>query len=107
MQKAVNNNSSTTRTYNDLAWAYATYPGDDVRDGAKAVEYAEKAVNLDRHAIYLDTLAAAYAEAGNFEKAVAAQEEAIAISTDIPKEEKLGLYQRLDNYKQNQPLREY
>lgn len=57
---------------NNLAWLLATCPDDAVRDGTAAVRHAERAVRLtsgeDPEA--LDTLAAAYAEAGRFDAAV-------------------------------------
>jgi tetratricopeptide (TPR) repeat protein len=66
---------------NEIAWLLATYPDPEVRDGRSAVTYAEKAVAATSraNASYLDTLAAAYAEAGDFVKAVTVQTEAIAL----------------------------
>ncbi len=57
-----------------LAWLLATAPEDDLRDGAAAVGLAERAVAGQERpdADLLDTLAAAYAEAGRFSDAVAA-----------------------------------
>ncbi len=58
--------------YNELAWLLATSPLANLRDGKKAVEYATKACELsewkDPHIV--DTLAAAYAESGDFDNAV-------------------------------------
>jgi tetratricopeptide (TPR) repeat protein len=69
---------------NDLAWLMATCEEPTVRDGLGAVAWAEKAVvATDRtNAIILDILAAAYAEAGRFTKAVSAEKEAIALWND-------------------------
>jgi tetratricopeptide (TPR) repeat protein len=63
-----------------VAWSLATYPDSNSRDGAKAVRLAERACALtDRHApAFLATLAAAYAETGDFSRAVAAGEEALS-----------------------------
>jgi tetratricopeptide (TPR) repeat protein len=57
---------------NDLAWLLATSSETRIRDGARAVELAERAVHLARgdHPIIIATLAAAYAEAGRFPDAV-------------------------------------
>jgi Tfp pilus assembly protein PilF len=62
-----------------LAWLQATYPSAAVRDGAKAIENAKKACELsDRsNPNFIDTLAAAYAEAGDF--AAAVREERVAV----------------------------
>jgi tetratricopeptide (TPR) repeat protein len=71
---------------NALAWILATSENSAIRDGANAVVFAEKAVfvadkfpkDYEKH-MYLDTLAAAYAEAGQFEKAVSTEQEAIGL----------------------------
>jgi tetratricopeptide (TPR) repeat protein len=67
---------------NKLAWMLATCPEASVRDGAKALEIARLLVEGPgrREPRYLDTLAAAYAEAGQFGKAVATAEEALALA---------------------------
>jgi membrane associated rhomboid family serine protease len=56
---------------NATAWLLATCPVADVRDGARAVRFARAACERDdwRNAAFIDTLAAAYAEAGKFEEA--------------------------------------
>ena len=82
--------------YAAVAWFYASSPEARYRNGKKAVEYAEKAVSLKRHYAHLDTLAAAYAEAGDFAKAVSIQEEAIRLCDSQLKGdfgERLALYQ--------------
>jgi tetratricopeptide (TPR) repeat protein len=58
---------------NDLAWLLATAPQENVRNGWQAVELAERVCALSGRgqASPLATLAAAYAEAGQFTQAVA------------------------------------
>lgn len=65
-----------------LGWLLATSPEDSVRDPAKAVEVSERAVRLTFHrdVMSLDTLAAAYAEAGRFEDAIGTAREAVALA---------------------------
>jgi TPR repeat protein/serine/threonine protein kinase len=66
---------------NALAWHLATYPDPKFRDGTEAVHLAEQAVEKTQRqdANVLDTLAAAYAEVGEFEKAVAEEQEALRL----------------------------
>jgi tetratricopeptide (TPR) repeat protein len=58
---------------NDLAWILATDPDPKLRSGAEAVRLAERACALTRNqqAVYLTTLAAAYAETGRYDDAIA------------------------------------
>lgn len=65
---------------NNLAWLLASSAEATLRNGAEAVGLAEKACALTERKVpvFLGTLAAAYAEAGQFDKAVATAEEAIA-----------------------------
>jgi Tfp pilus assembly protein PilF len=58
---------------NNLAWIRAAHPQAEFRDGAEAVRLAERACRVDgyQEAIVMGTLAAAYAEAGRFDEAVA------------------------------------
>jgi len=68
---------------NNLAWIRATHPDPRFRDGAKAVEHALQANQLSggRQPGLLDTLAAAYAEAGRFPEAIATARKALDLAT--------------------------
>jgi protein O-mannosyl-transferase len=68
---------------NDLAWLLATQPQPEARNGPRAVRFAERACELTRYqqTLIVGTLAAAYAEAGQFPKAVATAEQAIALAS--------------------------
>jgi Flp pilus assembly protein TadD len=61
------------------AWILATSSDDAVRNGARAVELAERAARLQPPVDVqrLDTLSAAYAETGRFDKAIEAVHQAI------------------------------
>jgi len=64
---------------NELAWLLATYPDSKTRDGTGAVRLAERACALTERRVpaFLDTLAAAYAEAGDFPRATRVAEQAL------------------------------
>ncbi|MCA9247895.1 MAG: redoxin domain-containing protein [Planctomycetales bacterium] len=66
---------------NNLAWVLATTSDEKLADGAEAVRWASQVVQQSgrKNPEFLDTLAAAYARAGEFDKAIAASEEAIAL----------------------------
>ena len=67
---------------NNLAWGLATSPDADIRNGTHAVQLAERAVQLTRGAdpTRLLTLAAAYAEAGQFLAAVPTANKALELA---------------------------
>jgi protein O-mannosyl-transferase len=66
----------------NLAWLLATSADPSVRDGPKAVQLAERARTLTKggDANILDTLAAAYAEVGDFAKAVQTAQNALQLA---------------------------
>ena len=68
--------------FENFAWLLATSPDAKVRDGKKAVEYATRACELEQWAGTpgIETLAAAYAETGDFDKAVKFEEWALALT---------------------------
>jgi len=92
-----------------LARLQATYPAAEFRDGAKAVENATKACELTdwKNADYVDTLAASYAEAGDFDSAVKWQKEAIDLLTEGTSAESRSNYEsRLNLYRSGKPYRQ-
>jgi len=92
---------------NDLAMLLATSRDDSVRDGKRAVKLALEACELTDWSQYVivDTLAAAYAEAGEFENAVAMQEKAIEISELTEGDDFEGMKARSELYKSKRPFR--
>jgi len=83
-KKAMQLAPDTPECMNALAWIYATSPQAELRNGAEAVRLAEEACKITKRqkTTILDTLAAAYAEAGRFDDAVKTTEEirALAVS---------------------------
>jgi Flp pilus assembly protein TadD len=63
---------------NDLAWILATDSRPEIRNGAEAVQLARRACALTRNAVPLmvGTLAAAHAETGDFDQAIACAQQA-------------------------------
>lgn len=92
--------------HNGLAWVLATTRYDQLRDGATAVSEANRAITLARTASTLDTLAAAYAESGDLEKAVATQRDAIAALGKDEERLRKPFEQHLDHYLKGEPWRE-
>jgi WD40 repeat protein len=94
------------RAQNELAYRLAISKDDKIRDGKTALEYALKAVESSqrRVATYLDTLAEAYAEVGDFEKAIAVQEEALGLPA--AEWEHNTLISHLELFKAGKPIRE-
>ena len=106
--KAIEINPKAVEAYNGLAWLLATCRNDRYRDGKRAIALAEKAVKLEETANRLDTLAAAYAEAGRFQEAVKTEERAITrIKQSEGWVETLPEYEKhLSSYKAGKPWRE-
>lgn len=92
--------------YNYLAWIYATSFHDRYRNGREAVALAIRACELTefKNAYFLDTLAAAFAESGDFKSAVLYQEKALAMSQE---KEQAALRARLSRYQSGQAYRCY
>jgi len=69
-------------TMNNLGWLLATCPNPSVRNGARAVEVAARAELLSggEDPVILHTLAAAYAENGQFSQAVATAQRALQLA---------------------------
>ena len=92
---------------NSMAWILATAPKADLRKGKRAVQAAQEALNLQDSPSHRDTLAAAYAEAGDFSSAVEIQKEAIGMLRDLGAKDAVQDFERrLSLYQQGQPYRQ-
>lgn len=94
---------------NNLAWMLATQPDEKLRNGAEALRLAGRAVELTNtnNPGALDTLGAAYAEAGRFPEAVACVEKAVALAEAVGQTNVgAGLRDHLKLYQLNKPVRQ-
>lgn len=91
--------------YDGQAWLLAVCPDAKHRDGRRALEAATKACELSawKEPKNLDTLAAAYAETGEFASAVKWQAKAFALSVD--ESDKTAYSNRLKLYRAKKPYR--
>jgi tetratricopeptide (TPR) repeat protein len=81
-RKALEDQPRYGQAENNLAWLLATSTQDSVRNGTEAVKLAQQASRHpdDNDPTVLDTLAAAYAEAGRFSDAVETAERALTLA---------------------------
>ncbi|OPX98040.1 MAG: lipoprotein NlpI [Syntrophorhabdus sp. PtaB.Bin006] len=112
--KAIERDPGRPGGYNSMAWVLATCTEQKQRDGRKALQYAQKAImmaekNKDVNlAEYYDTLAAAYAETGEFEKAAQMESRAYDLFRPLyekPKDkadmkERIGAYKNRETFVQ-------
>jgi tetratricopeptide (TPR) repeat protein len=111
-QKALQLQPDSPQTCERLAWVLATSPEASIRNGAKALALARKAEALsgDDNPLVVRTLAAAYAEAGQFPEAVATAQRALQLAlvqsnTELAKHlrAETALYQGHSAYREGSP----
>lgn len=94
---------------NNLAWALAAGKREDLRNGSRAVTLGARACALTHYkkTIFIGTLAAAYAEAGQFDEAVTTAERAVE-SAEKNGEKELAQRNRelMELYRSHQALHE-
>ncbi|MEM6329318.1 MAG: tetratricopeptide repeat protein [Planctomycetota bacterium] len=104
-------NPDNSGMLNNYAWTLATSPIDSLRDGALAIKLAARAAELTDYAAahILSTLAAAHAEAGDFDKAIEWSEKAVQVhAEDQAKTRDMtdALAAELESYRRGEPWRE-
>ncbi|MCB2169024.1 MAG: tetratricopeptide repeat protein [Deltaproteobacteria bacterium] len=101
-------NPGYIEAFNSMAWIMATSPDDRLRDGRRAVAYAEKAVDNSPPDInFLDTLAAAYAEAGRFDEAIAIENRIISLLAKARQPDAIPMHvNRMNHYEEGCPYRD-
>jgi len=96
-----------TPTIIALGWMRAAFPVNEVRDAEKALALGERALELSGRDSpdALDLMAAAQAEAGQFDEAVATQEEALRLAKDLPGAPLSQMQERRSLYANKRPFR--
>jgi tetratricopeptide (TPR) repeat protein len=107
-QAALKLDPDSVLALNNLAWLLSAGPDDSVRNGATAVEVALRLNRVSNYAkaTFVRTLAAAYAEAGEFDKAIEAAQTAAGLAHAQGEhglarniEREIGLYQRHEPFR--------
>ena len=104
---ALNPNDGNAQS--NLAWVFATAPDSSLRNGTRAVDLAERALKLAGgvNPILHRTLAAAYAEAGRFDDAIATAERGQTFAEREGNRELADEFTAvLAQYRQHQPFRD-
>jgi tetratricopeptide (TPR) repeat protein len=110
LREAVRLKPDWLEAVNNLAWMLATAPESNVRNASEAIRLATDAIRLTdatNGAGAVDTLAAAYAESGQFAEAVKTAQRAAALAqssgdTNLAAD----ILRRLELYRANQPYRD-
>ncbi len=108
LERAIKLNPEDSGVLNSLGWVLATCPIEKFIDGNRAIQLAEKSVKIRKSHFNLNTLAAAYATSGNFNKAIEIQSRAInLLKNNTSKDEFWNRYTaQLEYYKSRKPWRD-
>jgi Flp pilus assembly protein TadD len=109
MEKILQLDPNNPAVLNDLAWALATDPDPALRNGSRAVQLSIHACDLTKYqqAQFIGTLAAAYAEEGQFDDAITTAEKAIELSQQNHEQKLAQTNQKLvELYRAHKPYRE-
>ena len=108
-QKVLEIQPDNGNALSNVAWVLATSPDDSLRDGAKAVQLAEQAMRISgrRIPVLFRTLAAAYAEGGQFSEAIQTAQQGIELAnTQGNSELATELSGNIALYQERRPLRD-
>jgi tetratricopeptide (TPR) repeat protein len=107
LQKALTLDPLCGQALNELAWIRATCREAKFRNGKEAIQLAGKACQLSHFADWnkVDTLAAAFAEAGDFEEAIKCEKQAMAMES-FPADHKKSAQEHLKAYERHRAWRE-
>lgn len=107
-EKELERDPEDSGTLNNLAWVLSTSPDEEVRDGKRAVELAEKSCELTEYTKphILSTLASAYAETGDFDKAMEWVNKALELAEKEESPNLEDLKKEKASYEKKEPWRE-
>jgi tetratricopeptide (TPR) repeat protein len=102
-------NADSAQVANNLAWLYATHPSAEFRNATEAIRLARRVCESTNYEYpaYLDTLAAALAEADRFSEAIETATKAIRLARGSGQYALAeNLKNRVQSYRSNKPIRE-
>ena len=104
-ENALKIDGEDTGVLNNLAWVLATSTEDELRNAKRSIELAKKACELTKYERphILSTLAAGYAEAGEWDEALKWSNKAVETGDGEVSEQ---LKEELESYKEKKPWRE-
>ncbi len=107
-EKAYKDLSKDSGLLNNFAWVLATSPDEKLRDGKRAVKMATEACDLTEYKLghILSTLAAAYAETGDFDNAIKWSEKSAEVGKMENADHAEDYKKELETYKAHMPYRE-
>jgi serine/threonine-protein kinase len=106
--KARRRSARDTQVLGSVAWFKATCPISSLRNGREAVQDSTKACEITKwkNGDLIDTLAAAYAETGDFEQAIKYQKQALALRPLAEPDSLAEMQRHLRLYQARKPVRE-
>jgi tetratricopeptide (TPR) repeat protein len=107
-ERALNLRSDMVPALYNLSRIYAAHPSDDFRDGDRAVMLARRLCETtgSRQPVFLDILAAAYAEKGEFDQAIETAGRALMLARRLRLAPLAGdLERRISRYRRHEPDR--
>ncbi|WP_462325842.1 tetratricopeptide repeat protein [Desulfoplanes sp.] len=107
--QAIASNDANHMAYNRLAWLYATFEDNSRRNGNEAVRLSLIALSLEQIPSYYDTLAAGYAQLGDFAKAVESELLALELAKNLGRpQSSMDYYQwYIERYESSKPFAPY
>jgi tetratricopeptide (TPR) repeat protein len=107
-EKAYKDLSKDSGLLNNFAWVLATSPDEKLRNGERAVKLATEACKLTdyKQGHILSTLAAAYAETGDYDNAIKWSEKSAEVGKSEDADHSENYKKELETYKAHKPYRE-